>query len=120
MSTSQFFHDRFLFDFPCDISQISRPWHCWCTILVEVSFICKIQALQLVMWAQPHHLATPGLATWRSPGGDQNFLKKGGKRWRKLYYIILASVHFCTDKIFNAHYIQPFHHSKCLKREDIL
>jgi hypothetical protein len=25
MSTSQFFHDRFLFDFPCDISQISRP-----------------------------------------------------------------------------------------------
>ena len=32
------------------------------------------------MWAQPRHLATPGLATWRLPGGDQKFLKWGGGR----------------------------------------
>ena len=32
------------------------------------------------MWAQPRHLATPGLATWRLPGGDQKFLKWGGER----------------------------------------
>jgi len=35
---------------------------------------------RVVMWAQPRHLTTPGLATWRSPGGDQKILKWGGER----------------------------------------
>ncbi|KAF8971174.1 hypothetical protein BDZ97DRAFT_2071426 [Flammula alnicola] len=41
---------------------------------------------QVVMLAQPRHLATPGLATRRSPGGDQEFQKWGGERWREVLH----------------------------------
>ena len=37
---------------------------------------------QLVLWAKLRHLASPRLATWRSPGGDQKFLERGGETWR--------------------------------------
>jgi len=57
-----------------------------------------------VTWAQPRHLAIPGLAIWRSPGGDQKILKWGGERWQVLYYLILISVPFCSNENFNAHY----------------
>lgn len=37
---------------------------------------------QLVLLAKLRHLASPRLATWRSPGGDQKFLERGGETWR--------------------------------------
>ena len=64
------------------------------------------------MWAHPHHLTT-----WRSPGGDQEFLKWGGKR---VVSRILHNLSFCCEENFNAHYLWPLHHLKCLKKVDIL
>ena len=37
---------------------------------------------QVVLWAKLRHLASPRLATWRSPGGDQKFPERGGETWR--------------------------------------
>ena len=73
--------------------------------------------LAIVMWAQPCHLTTPGLAPWQSPGGNQEFLKQGGERVASR---ILHNLSFCCEENFNAHYLRPLHHLKCLKRVDIL
>ena len=66
-----------------------------CTGLYNTSEASCTRLPSLVMWAQPRHLATPGLATWRSPGGDQNFLKWGGERVasRMLRNLFVGMIH---------------------------
>jgi hypothetical protein len=55
----------------------------------------------LVLLAKLRHLASPRLATWRSPGGDQKFLERGGETWR---FAPTIQMIFGLSNVFGSHF----------------